>query len=174
MFDIYECNKDDTARFLLGTNGERKLIVVGLNPSTATREKSDRTVTMAKTIAQKAGYSGFVMTNLYPLRSTDPKKLTPSKDKDTELFNENIKHIKFIALAEEYPTFWAAWGENILSRTYLKEAMCQIKDLAQSVNGKWVQFGDLTQKGHPRHPSRQSYKSQFRKFDITQYKTIIF
>jgi len=44
MYDIYRSTADDACRFALGRSGRRRLVVVGLNPSTATREKSDPTV----------------------------------------------------------------------------------------------------------------------------------
>tara|TARA_R110000787_G_scaffold42161_3_gene103679 strand:+ start:2785 stop:3021 length:237 start_codon:yes stop_codon:yes gene_type:complete len=75
MYDLYQCNSDDSARFILGKNGARKLFVVGLNPSTANKEKSDTTVAKVETVARNNGFDGFVMANLYPLRSTDPNEL---------------------------------------------------------------------------------------------------
>ena len=171
MFDIYECNEGDSARFLLGTSGKPTLIVVGLNPSTASSEKSDTTVSKVRKAAQNAGYQGFVMTNLYPLRSTDPQGLPEVHS--AELLDENIQHVERIASGEVSPTFWAAWGSDIVLRPYLKQAMVEINWMVQRVSGKWVQYGELTQRSHPRHPSRISYSWGFREFDIAKYEEII-
>jgi hypothetical protein len=171
MFDIYESNEDDTARFLLGNSGESMLIVVGLNPSTASSEKSDTTVSKVKKAAENAGYCGFVMTNLYPLRSTDPHGLP--KNGNEQLLKENIKHIEHMASIESTPTFWAAWGSDIVLRPYLKQSMSELNEMVERLNGSWVQFGDLTQKNHPRHPSRLSYAWKFKEFNIAEYETII-
>lgn len=171
MFDIYECNEGDSARFLLGTSGKPTLIVVGLNPSTATSEKSDTTVSKVKKAAQNSGYNGFVMTNLYPLRSTNPHELP--KNHSAELLTENIKRIERIASSEMNPFFWAAWGSDIVLRPYLKQAMIELNQMVKRVNGQWVQFGDLTQRNHPRHPSRLSYDWKFKEFDIAKYEEVI-
>lgn len=167
MFDIYACNEGDSARFLLGTSGKPTLIVVGLNPSTASSEKSDTTVSKVKMAAQNAGYNGFVMTNLYPLRSTNPHELP--QHHSAELLSENIRHIEKIASNETNPVFWAAWGSNIELRAYLKQSMIELNQMVEKINGKWVHFGKLTQRNHPRHPSRLSYAWKFKEFDITKY-----
>lgn len=171
MFDIYESNEHDTARYLLGSSGEPTIIVVGLNPSTASSEKSDTTVSKVKKAAENAGYGGFVMTNLYPLRSTDPHGLPESCN--DQLLKENIKHIQRIASSQLFPTFWAAWGSDIVLRPYLKEALSELNEMVKRLNGNWVQFGDLTQKNHPRHPSRITYAWGFKEFDIAKYDAII-
>lgn len=171
MFDIYESNKHDTARYLLGSSGKPTIIVVGLNPSTASNEKADTTVSKVRKAAANAGYDGFVMTNLYPLRSTDPHKL-PARG-DDQLLEENIKHIERIASTHSDPTFWAAWGSDIILRPYLIHALLEFNEMVQRLNGNWVQFGKLTKKNHPRHPSRLTYAWEFQEFDIGKYKKII-
>jgi hypothetical protein len=66
MYDIYSNAHDDAWRFTLGRSGKNPLLAVGLNSSTASREKSDITVAKVERIAERAGYDGFVMLNLYP------------------------------------------------------------------------------------------------------------
>jgi len=91
MYDIYECNNHDSSRFLLGKKGSKPLIIIGLNPSTANQVKSDVTVAKVETVCLNNGYNGFVMANLYPVRSTNPRDLPERCDES--LFNENIEHI---------------------------------------------------------------------------------
>ena len=167
MYDIYSCNKDDSARFILGKRGKRKLIVVGLNPSTANREKSDTTAAKVEKVALNGGFDGFVMTNLYPQRTTDPKGLATLPD--TRLFRRNIRHILKIAEAEESPVFWAAWGGDITLRPYLAKSLKALLKETNRMGGTWVNFGHLRKDGHPRHPSRLSYSWQFSKFDVAMY-----
>ncbi len=113
MYDIYSNAKNDLWRFTLGKSGNRNLITIGLNPSTATREKSDTTIAKVQRAARQAGFDGFVMLNLYPVRSTDFNAL-PEKV-NAEAFTENLAKIEAVVAAESKPVVWAAWGEN---RTY--------------------------------------------------------
>ena len=48
MFDIYEANLDNSARFVIGEAGSRPLHIIALNPSTADQNKSDTTITKIK------------------------------------------------------------------------------------------------------------------------------
>ncbi|WP_370567037.1 DUF1643 domain-containing protein [Leucobacter sp. cx-169] len=49
---LYANTPDDSARFLLGTVGTNPLVCMGVNPSTATPEKLDRTVTRVARYAE--------------------------------------------------------------------------------------------------------------------------
>jgi len=167
MYDLYQCNSDDSARFILGKDGTSKLFVVGLNPSTANKEKSDTTVAKVETVARSNGFDGFVMANLYPLRSTDPNGLPAVADDD--LFLSNINKIMLLAERENKPIFWAAWGGDIVLRPYLTESFNALDALITKINGCWVHYGELRKDGHPRHPSRLAYSWQFSAFDAANY-----
>lgn len=167
MYDLYVSNEQDTARFILGKSGKRKLFVIGLNPSTANKEKSDTTVAKVEKVATLNQFDGFVMANLYPLRSTDPSQLPNTVDE--KLIVRNIEEIKKQAASAINPVFWAAWGGNIVTREYLKTAFHQIDALVCDLNGTWVNYGELLKGGHPRHPSRLSYSWSFQNFDPHQY-----
>ena len=172
MFDLYKANQKDTARFILGRAGTSPLFVVGLNPSTANREKSDVTATKVARVAEREGYKGFVMTNLYPLRSTDPHQL-PARV-DNRLLRRNLEHITELAKEQTAPHFWAAWGAEITKRKYLSKACQELAVEVANVGGTWWCFGPqasglLTRAGHPRHPSRLSYAWALQPFDIQYY-----
>ena len=167
MYDLYENFKNDSSRFILGKNGTKKLFIIGLNPSTANKEKSDTTVAKVQKVAQNNDYDGFVMANLYPLRSTDPKGLPENEDE--ELLNLNIQKIIQLAKEEDEPIFLAAWGEDILSRKYLLKSLKELNKEINKINGRWIHYGDLTKYKHPRHPSRLSYKWKFSDFNMDDY-----
>jgi hypothetical protein len=187
MFDLYCANQRDTCRFILGKGGTRPLFIVGLNPSTANRDKSDVTATKVARVAEAQGYDGFVMTNLYPLRSTNPDNL-PRRG-DGRLIARNLAMIMELAGQQAEPHFWAAWGADINKRPYLGKACLRLAREVEKLGGTWQAFGPsapplltksaglteptpkapLTKAGHPRHPSRLSYAWALQSFDIQAY-----
>lgn len=167
MYDIYLNSQNDAWRFALGKDGARKLIVIGLNPSTATKEKSDTTVAKVAAVANQNGFDGFVMLNLYPVRSTDYNAL--SKNVDSVAFSENLHHVKNIIALQKSPVIWAAWGKNVHTRDYFVTAANELFKATTGNNVSWKHFGSLTNFGHPRHPSRLHYSWDFSDFDILKY-----
>ncbi len=63
----YISEKRNTVRYVLGRYEKNPMIAVGINPSIATNEKNDNTVTIIENIAKQRGYDGFIMFNIYPL-----------------------------------------------------------------------------------------------------------
>jgi len=168
-YDLYECNAKDSHRYILGKSGQRTLFIVGLNPSTANQFKADTTVAKVQQVALNNGYDGIVMTNLSPVRSTDPKKLP--KRMMAQTMTGNIDQILAYSNLHPNPLFWAAWGSDITTRGYLLRACAQLHAGVRDQGGSWVHFGALTKAGHPRHPSRLAYAWSFSAFDIDGYLT---
>src|SRR6185436_1839752 len=104
MYDLYAPSADDRCRFALGRAGERKILVIGLNPSTATRDRSDTTVAKVDAVARHNGHDGFVMLNLYPLRATDPSTLP--RRANVRQMRHNLDVIEAIVGAESAPVVW--------------------------------------------------------------------
>jgi len=167
MYDIYSNAQNNLCRFTLGKSGSRKLLTVGLNPSTATKEKSDTTVAKVDGVAQRNGFDGFIMLNLYPVRSTDCKALP--LDVDAEAFSENLNRIEALVADDPTSVLWAAWGENIHARDYFVAAARELFARLQDYGTTWQHFGTLTKSGHPRHPSRLNYAWSFSKLDTPRY-----
>lgn len=167
MFDIYSTNQSNSERYAIGAEGPNKLFVVGLNPSTATSKVSDTTITKVRNVAGNNHFQGFVMINLYPLRSTDPDQLPLQANQET--IATNISQILRLAEKASNPVFWAAWGEDVVIRSYLKEALLELNQVVLEADGNWIHLGALTQSGHPRHPSRLAYSWQFSQFNMSKY-----
>jgi len=167
MYDIYSNAQKDMWRFALGRNGPRKLFAIGLNPSTATKEKSDTTVAKVDGVAKRNGFDGFVMLNLYPVRATDFNALP--LDVNTVAFSENLNCIETLVAANPAPVVWAAWGESIHARSYFVTAARELFFQLQKYGTVWQHFGTLTNSGHPRHPSRLSYAWSFHELDARRY-----
>ena len=126
-----------------------------VNPSTATQEKLDPTVTRVEKVAQQSGFDGFVMLNLYPVRATDPKDLPPKAD--PVAYERNLEAIEKTVAQYPMPTIWAAWGELVMNRPYLYRTRDELFQRLAKYNPQWRRFGELTANGHPRHPRGLSY-----------------
>ena len=165
---LYKKNSSNTARFILGEKGERSLICFGINSSTAEPDKLDRTVSRVYSVAQKGGFDGWIMLNLYPQRATNFNNV--HKTLDEKLHNENLKYIKKVLRDHSKSTVWAAWGNLIEGRPFLKECL---KDILGTVEHRlWVHKGSLTAQGHPRHPLYLRSDAPFHPFDMNKYLRI--
>jgi hypothetical protein len=116
---IYQASPKNLSRFVLGSGGKRPLFVIGLNPSTADELKPDRTISKVIEYARKNRFDGFIMLNLYPQRTTDPKELHESLKEKRH--NSNVMAISIIIREYRNISIVAAWGNNIESRPYLGE-----------------------------------------------------
>jgi hypothetical protein len=123
------------------TPGEKYCVFVGLNPSTADEEKDDPTIRRCISYAQRWGYGGMVMLNLFAFRSTDPKGLLSVED---PVGPENDTWFDLIYFSPNVDKVVAAWGVH----GSLKKRDQEIKD--RMAYGFEV-FG-LTKEGHPKHP----------------------
>jgi hypothetical protein len=141
--------------------------VVGLNPSTATRGKSDPTAAKVERVAHAHGYDGFVLVNLCPVRATDCRTLPATVDGN--ILAANLRAIVEVARAVDGVALWAAWGAPILTRPFLLGAAIDVAERLERVGPAWQHFGPLTVGGHPRHPSRLSYAWRFAPFDVAAY-----
>lgn len=163
---IYTTSPDNTTRYSLGERGANNLICIGVNPSTASPEKLDKTAIGVKRIAEKSGYDGWLMINLYAQRDTYPKNIHEEGVK--QLMEQNIQEISTIIHNGDYHYIWAAWGISIEERPFLLDCLKEMyKEIGKQF--QWIHYGDLTKAGHPKHPSRMSYSETFSKFEIDKY-----
>ena len=163
---IYSANKDNTVRFLLGEKGKKNLICIGINPSTATPEKLDKTIITLRKIANLNGYDGWLMINVYPQRDTYPYNI---HDKQlNELIELNKSEINRILSESNYQDVWAAWGNEINRRPYLLDCLKEIRNLFDK-KYHWIHYSNPTKYQNPRHPSRLGYNDTFTNFDIDNY-----
>ncbi len=156
---------DAEERYVIGQPSKLNMLVFGVNPSTATPQKLDPTIRKVKKLVNEAGFDGWIMVNLYPLRATDPDALPQKADKT--LLEKNIAVLK--ALCKSYSIYrvWAAWGNAIDKRFYLGDTLY---DIAESINcDQWFHRGKMTSSGNPRHPLYMKSGEEFTWFPVADY-----
>lgn len=163
------CIAEGNHRFALEQPGERVLIVIGVNPSTADENKPDPTMQSVLRFVNDGGYDGFVMLNLSSERCVDPRNL--SSVLDEKMHKENLRVVSQIG--EKYPDadILLAFGNNIDRRMYLRYCFFEIYRKLSS-HQRWLSIGGdeyVTKYGHPRHPLYASLKLGLHKFDIANY-----
>lgn len=124
--------------------GRGHALWVMLNPSTADADSDDQTLRTCQGFAQRWGYDGITVANLFALRSTDPKALYnhpdpvgPGNDETLGLLFDDPK----ISLV------MVAWGEH---GAYLNRGLL-VGRLAESARRTLHVLG-LTKAGRPVHP----------------------
>jgi len=164
---LYLNNPTDTVRYILGEKTKNMVACIGINPSTAKPNELDNTLKSVKRISKFNGFDGWIMYNVYPQRATNPNDLDDTIDHDLRLTNigvlmKSIKHL-------EIDTIWIAYGDLIESREYLAFCMSSLYTSLGNLNIKWKVIGELTKKGHPRHPLYKATESKFVDFDMEKY-----
>ena len=158
-------------RYILGTRGQKPLICVGVNPSTAAPDHLDPTLQSVQRIALYNGYDSFLMFNVYAQRATSPR------DMDTvchaELHRENLAAFRYALSLCEKPCVWAAWGNIIESRDYLYPCVCDMIETSAEYGAAWVHCGAISKRGHPHHPLYLKKDAPLQPFDIQGYLRLL-
>lgn len=157
-YDIahYLASPSERFRYVLGSAGERPLLVFGVNPSQADHRCPDATLRRVLGFAGRAGYDSFYMLNLYPQRATLPQDLHQRLYGPAH--RQNLAAIEQVLQRHPDAHAWAAWGNLVTFRPYL-QARClpELLTLCNRYALTWWQLGELTKEGNPRHPVRAGY-----------------
>lgn len=149
------CDPDpgnDDYRFALGriddcTPTSPPLVVIGMNPSHAREEWSDRTVNHVIEVSTRE-HSGWLMLNLYPERSPKPKALKPY---DAGLSAANCEAIEQVLQSLGVTEVLGAWG-NMGGSATLKRALPDVQRLLSSMGVRAYTLDALLKTGNPAHP----------------------
>lgn len=125
-----ELSDDGLYRYWLSRRlsmGERAVLFVGLNPSTADATQDDPTIRRCAGFARRWGFDWLYLGNLNAWRSTDPKGLPA--DPLTAVGAGNQETLTWLAQRSELIV--AAWGQNTLN-TYAQALGRRILALPQT------------------------------------------
>ncbi len=119
------------------------LLQIGLNPSKAGELRNDPTITRGISRANREGFGGFLMANLYAYVSTDPKALLTNGDSVGEFTDYYLKQM--IAMSGCQLCGWGSFAPVIkrapMVLAMIKEPYCL----------------GMNRDGQPKHPLYISY-----------------
>ena len=125
---------------------------VMLNPSTADHEYLDPTIKTCVRLAERDGYGGLFIYNIFALRSTNPRNLYNAKDpvgsNNDKLLQRIAKEVCDTQLYDASPAIMiAAWGTH----GKLHDRGLEVMKLLESECVEVKCLGK-TKEGYPRHP----------------------
>lgn len=166
---LYVPNFYSEYRYILGTRGEKPLICIGINPSTAAPDNLDNTLKSVERVALHNGYDSFIMFNVYAQRATNPDDMEPACNLD--LHQENMNAFDYVLSLDKAgaPAVWAAWGTIIEKRDYLPGCVRDMIRIGEARNAVWYSAGKRSKKGHPHHPLYLRKDSVLEPFDVSGY-----
>lgn len=166
---LYVPNQYLDYRYILATEGERPLICIGINPSTAEPGDLDNTLKSVERIAHHNGFDSFIMFNVYAQRATSPDLL--DKRLNPVLHRENMEAFRYILqkYKDKKPALWAAWGTLIEKRPWLMACVEDMIALGQAYGVGWYTAGKKSKNGHPHHPLYLRKDCSLDPFDIETY-----
>lgn len=104
----WQCSESAGFRHFLRRDfksGDRLLLAIGFNPSTATQLKHDRTTQTLERIADRHGYSSWSIVNIFDRRATNPVDLAMHDSWRSEKWREALED------QSRYPSdFLVMWG----------------------------------------------------------------
>lgn len=164
---LYVPNFYSEYRYILGTRGQKPLICIGINPSTAEPDHLDNTLKSVQRIALAGGYDSFLMFNVYAQRATDPDAM--ERTCNPLLHRENMAAFDYVLSLSEAPAVWAAWGAIIEKRGYLLDCLRDMIAIGEKRGARWFSAGPISKKGHPHHPLYLRKDAPLEPFDIGSY-----
>ena len=148
VFAFARFSPDRQYRYLLtrdlGFPGEGSVMFIMLNPSTADEHQDDPTIRRCISFGKAWGFKTLYVTNLSPLRATDPKVLLAAGMEPDEVWHKNLETIRDRAMNCRLVV--AAWGVHGMAEGRANRVLSELAPL------KDVRCLGVTKDGHPRHP----------------------
>lgn len=132
------------------------LIVVGQNPSKASRHRGDSTVTRCARRSYQMGLGGLVMLNLFAYVATHPADLW-ANERNVDIEALNLAEIgRMLTTYPTAPLLFAPGGDKAPAH---RDRAAAVETLATAMGRPLLCLG-TTADGLPRHPSRCGYAVQ--------------
>ena len=113
-----------------------------LNPSTADEVQLDPSCTRARVYAERWGFGGLIVTNIFAWRATDPAEMKAARD---PVGRDNDAAI--LRAAREAAIVVCAWGNHGAHRERGERVLTHLKHGNVKLN-----YLKLNASGHPAHP----------------------
>ena len=130
-------------------------------------DRLDPTLQSVERVAKNNGYDSFLMFNVYAQRATRPNDM--ERVCNEALHRANMEAFDYILSLSEQPAVWAAWGNIIEQRAYLKDCLADMIAIGERHGAQWYTAGRRSVKGHPHHPLYLKATSPLDAFDIRAY-----
>lgn len=158
-----ELSPDGTNRYSLVRQWHpgRRMVIIGLNPSTADAQLDDQTVLKCVGFARRHGFGSIWIANLFSYRSPSPAELRAMLTlSPLQAIGPHWAKWMLTALHMGKPenVVVAAWGSTGVRWPEHQRQVAHLTRLAQSVNVTIHCFG-TTKTGAPRHLSRLAYST---------------
>lgn len=134
----------------------QRVVIIGINPSTAIEGQSDRTITVVSRCMKALGYTEMIMLNLFTYRQTDLKKVKVKKDdmsgsmERTKFDSEESKE-----LLKDADVF-IAWG---IDSSFSEEKKIAFEEILKSVPEDRLWCVEKNGK-YPVHPRVWTYSKE--------------
>lgn len=140
-----------------------------VNPSTADAFQDDNTIRRCIDYAKRWGHGKLYVTNLYPLRSTDPKALRDHAE-SSKVFWDNYGHIMSTAIHSDLIVLaWGRHGNDLGVEPYYHQpgrGDFYLENLSQLFAESVFCLG-RNQDGSPRHPLMVRRDKTLEKVEVT-------
>ena len=107
------------------------------------------------------------MFNVYAQRATRPNDMERARNE--ALHRANMEAFDYTLSLSDRPAVWAAWGNIIEKRAYLKDCLADMIAIGERRGAQWYTAGRRSVKGHPHHPLYLRAGSPLEMFDIRAY-----
>ena len=131
------------------------LVMLMLNPSTATELRNDPTISRCERRAHMWGYGGLAILNIFAYRATEPKDMKAQSDPNGSYNDHYIKETLQSAKSEDIVCGWGTHGAHNNREAEIFEIFKTLGHTPRAL--KW------TNNGHPQHPLYIGYKEMPKK-----------